>query len=321
MDKVVGILKSDPDEGWDVKMFHSDVSQASVAKRSTNEPDVDKTAINKNLIDEEINDCYDVNSPLRPPKLSREDSNSFPSPSVTSLEALKELNRMHNLPSSSVNADDAIKEVGVRFIDPRKLSVNPSGPGVYDLEGPIEQFAIECSQSELLAMDKDIISKILSCPHINDVRTVFLAHDKRMLSVLTTPSVMRDYLPPHDVEILMTAIIDTYICGVHHDIVQIAKKNRYEWMIKPNGGGKGIGIVFGKDCENDESWCDILDNPKHANYVIQKVVSQQKVGQYISLKLIYSFSFCLNNIYDHASRTKSFGSARNASCRHPSLFQ
>ena len=283
--KVVGILKSDPKEGWDVKMFRSCVAEAQESNEKTKE---NYAIIDETYLPNPPEPLDEFPSPLfPPPRLSRDDSASFPSPPVNVRQASNELSKL-GFPSNAAasiapdtsNTNIASNpNVGVRFLSPHDLAPRPDETGVSDASGPIEQFAIECSQAELLSMDRDILRRIISCPHINDIRTIFLAHDKRMLSVLTTPDIMKDYLDPAEVNLLQSSIIDTYICGIHTEIVSIAKRERTNWILKPNGGGKGIGIVFGRDCSSDEQWVTLLDDPAHALFILQRIVAQQVVGK------------------------------------------
>lgn len=282
--KVVGILKSNPADGWDVKMFRSCVADAQESHY--------KAEINKSveipLLPAPLEPPADRSSSPPPlPRLQRDDSSSFPSPPVNVRQASSELSKLgaasNSIASTSPVAYNAnvemTPEVGVRFLNPRDLAPCGGSGGVCDSVGLVEQFAIECSQAELLAMDRDILAHIITCPHINDIRTIFLAHDKRMLSVLTTPDIMKNYLDPDEVNLLQSCVIDTYICGIHKEIVNIAKRERSNWIFKPNGGGKGIGIVFGRECSSDEQWAALLDDPAHSLFILQQVVTQQVVGK------------------------------------------
>ena len=57
---------------------------------------------------------------------------------------------------------------------------------------------------------------------------------------------MSAYVEAEDVAVLQRFIVRTFVCGVHSEAVVMAKADRCQWMLKPNGGGKGVGIVFGR---------------------------------------------------------------------------
>lgn len=252
--KPVGILKSlEKDKGWDVNLFQ---------KLFGNEK-----ANSENL---EPSDSSTTNFPPEtPPLLVRE--SSFPQPPTCKREFSEAFNLQEDL---------------ARFINPFDLILGDDGK-LYDQQDkmnaliptPIDQFALEISQDELLALPEKVLETImLECRYINDIRTILIGHDKRLLSVLSSKEIMSDYLPPEEVDLLQRHVIKTFICGCkepkHFTALQSAKLNRQNWLLKPNGGGKGIGIVFGKDCGSDDEWIEILEDPEHRHYVLQEVVDQ-----------------------------------------------
>ena len=209
--------------------------------------------------------------------------------------------------------------VCVRCIDPSELTMTMSTdstdpPGttdstsmcvIADSIGPIDHFILEIDQNCLCnEMDREILLHILKYrTHMNDIRTILLVHDKRLLAVLTDGSIMRDYVCGRDVELLQKYIIKTYVLGecpgvVSEALLRLPSHNtggsggsvedRSGWLLKPRGGGKGVGILFGKDCclspgsgtdttdIDRKAWDDVVgDNPSGSgSYVIQPHVSQ-----------------------------------------------
>jgi hypothetical protein len=285
--KPVGILKPSGHAGWDVNLFHFDYSSTTSSQNkrrrteATNSMHTDSRTMPESRgsrkqppngigaglcgggVKEVGAPVSDEDAPeAAPPSLQRHFSNTF-----------------------------QIEHSGTRFIDPSCLHIGEDG-NIYDKSdsavppSPLHQFALEMSQAELFAMPSDVLHAIAtSCTYMNDLRTILLAHDKRMLAILTTPEIMSDYLSPEDVTILQRYVTTTFICGArdresdplhrkHAQAVEDARANRHEWMIKPNGGGKGIGIVFGRDCADAEEWEGILDDPSRSTHVLQRVVPQ-----------------------------------------------
>lgn len=272
----VGILKPNGHMGWDVNLFHFDYTSHGRNKR--------KRA-------DSINTIHDKDS------VSTIESNELKSGEFSSLadgEMAEVEDGLLSTPPSlerHFSSTFQCEHSGTRFIDPSCLFVGKDG-NLYDKRdlsvppSPLRQFALEMSQDDLFSMPRDVLHVIAtSCTYMNDLRTILLAHDKRMLAVLTTPEIMSDYMSPEDVAILQRFVTETFICGLrdgdsnplhrkHTDAVNSARANRQEWMIKPNGGGKGIGIVFGRDCATDEEWKNILDDPVRSTHVLQRVVPQ-----------------------------------------------
>lgn len=201
----------------------------------------------------------------------------------------------------------------IRYVDPVHLVINPLDNCVYETGSsssaailPLSQFVLELDQQYICdnysiggdnavvengndRMGVGVLYHILhskECLCVNDIRTILIAHDKRLLAALTDSALMSRYLNHHDVALLQQFIVPTYLvadmgigggyCNSNNkkqlrDSVRAYPSN---WMLKPNGGGKGIGIVFGVDCSVEE-WCSLLDNDVHSQYVLQPYVQQQ----------------------------------------------
>ena len=271
--KSVGILKFNHVEGWDVKMhIRNSKKRSRICEEEEEEGDCNGTY-----------DC--LNSP---PSMVRGSSKSFPDPDLSPRAISHTLSlESHNHIRQGEQAN--IYDSGARFVHPHDLTArqvtkrNCDGSVstetvLHDPVGPLGQFVFECSTAELLNFDINVLRKVVACPHFNDLRTIFLTHDKRMLSVLSSSEILSDYASPDDALILRQHIIPTYIVGVHVDIVIQAKIERDMWILKPNSGGKGVGIVFGRDCSSDAEWVQLLDDPQHQCFVLQKVVEQQHVN-------------------------------------------
>ena len=183
---------------------------------------------------------------------------------------------------------------GVQCVDPSLLELRADGqiyeaasPQGADTAKPLSQFAFELSQEQLLALPTPLLHALATSTCLNDLRTIFLAHDKRMLSVLRTPEIMRDYVSEEDVRLLQQYITPTYIRSVgegspldgpiamaHAEALRAARLHRTEWILKPNGGGKGEGILLGARCSQGQ-WEKELDNPARSTHVLQPLVRQR----------------------------------------------
>jgi hypothetical protein len=106
---------------------------------------------------------------------------------------------------------------------------------------------------------------------INDPRTIFIVHDKRILSVLSNVSIMKKYMSKAECDILKKHIIPTYIKGVDIDIFVDAKKHKDKFVAKKSISGKSDGLYIGKD-KSDREWNSVLnkDDTLLQPYVLQK---------------------------------------------------
>ncbi|KAH8711049.1 hypothetical protein HC256_007876 [Beauveria bassiana] len=123
-----------------------------------------------------------------------------------------------------------------------------------ELVEEIHQVGLELRQHELLQLDRDVW-RHLSLRCFNDMRTVLLVHDKRMLGIVLQELdnlVARGVLTPAQAAALDRGIAHTILPGSPELQTLIMKKNKDEYILKPVRGGKGAGIVFGEEMSVDE---------------------------------------------------------------------
>jgi hypothetical protein len=101
--------------------------------------------------------------------------------------------------------------------------------------------------------------------YFNDLRTIFLVHDKRMLSVLSDEELLQDYLPAEDAQWLSARIVATY------ERTRPGRPARASSLLKPNQLGKGEGILLGREL-TDEQWEERFST---GNYVVQPIIDQK----------------------------------------------
>ncbi|OAA76710.1 hypothetical protein LEL_06394 [Akanthomyces lecanii RCEF 1005] len=160
---------------------------------------------------------------------------------------------------------------------------SPSGEAVEE----IHQVGLELRQHELAALDPEVMHHIsLRC--FNDMRTILLVHDKRMLGIIQQElpaMVVRGVLTVEQAQALDRGIADTALPGsqrmqdlLHQSHADPAVKDEY--LLKPVRGGKGAGIVFGEDLDADQWLAALRDlqsprlNPAGASFVAQRKVVQ-----------------------------------------------
>ena len=113
--------------------------------------------------------------------------------------------------------------------------------------------------------------------YFNDLRTILIAHDKRMLALFHRKDIMRDYLDLTDIDVLEKHIAPTYVCGNSSAQLCQAKSNKEQWLVKPIRSGKGDGVVLGKSATADE-WEHCLDGAMRGEYVLQRYVGQSSIS-------------------------------------------
>ncbi|KAL4925440.1 uncharacterized protein BDV17DRAFT_185170 [Aspergillus undulatus] len=152
----------------------------------------------------------------------------------------------------------------------------------------VHQLGVELHQRELLSMSFEMLQQIsLRC--FNDMRTVLLVHDKRMLGLVReelNSLVARNVLSCHQAGVLDRGLVHTIIPGsgkleqfVSRCQTEMLIKNDY--LLKPVRSGKGVGILFGDQATHEE-WMGLLYgmrdprlNQGRTTYVVQKQIQQQ----------------------------------------------
>ncbi|KAK7413980.1 hypothetical protein QQX98_007163 [Neonectria punicea] len=128
----------------------------------------------------------------------------------------------------------------------------------------VHQIGMELHQRELLALEPEILRQVsLRC--FNDMRTILLVHDKRMLGIVKQELqslVTREVLTPSQARVLDRGIVDTLLPGSQElaHLLEMSKEFlplKNDYILKPVRGGKGAGIVFGDELSPDE-WLSAL---------------------------------------------------------------
>ncbi|KAI0107994.1 hypothetical protein F4776DRAFT_417784 [Hypoxylon sp. NC0597] len=155
---------------------------------------------------------------------------------------------------------------------------SPAGPALTTSEGEvveeIHQVGLELHQRELLALQPEMLRQIsLRC--FNDMRTILLVHDKRMLGIVKEeiPSlVARGVLTEAqghalDEGIAGTILPNSQMLGLLIETSQLSPKLKDNFIIKPIRSGKGAGILFGEDMSLNE-WTSALQPLKSSDLAL-----------------------------------------------------
>lgn len=125
-------------------------------------------------------------------------------------------------------------------------------------------------QEELINLESNLLNKLIKQTYFNDIRTIFIVHDKRFLSILSNPSIMSKYLSSEKYNRLKAYIIPTYI--LNNEVVEHIKGKVENWVFKKNAAGKGEGMLIGKEARLNEIH-DVLIKRKF-EYIAQPYIDQ-----------------------------------------------
>ncbi|CAF1010630.1 unnamed protein product [Adineta ricciae] len=161
----------------------------------------------------------------------------------------------------------------------------------------IEQCILELHQNEILNLSDEILEFFIQnkqINYINDLRTIFLLHDKRLFSLLSNQSFLYVLLnSPFDKFLQFipkTFVIDKLPNYLKDSIV----KNKQHWCIKPNSAGKGENITIGADVSIDE-WSRQLLDSSHNQWIIQEYVDYVPYKSMNLCGMLFCFNeYCFN---------------------------
>ena len=154
----------------------------------------------------------------------------------------------------------------------------------------IYQVGLELHQRELRALPQTILREIALCC-FNDLRTIFLVHDKRMLGIvlqeLDSLTHVHKILTPAQADVLREGITPTILPGSGElfSLIQSSELNpklKDGLILKPIRSGKGEGITFGSDLESGEWLSRLLMlrspevNPDQTPFVVQRRIEQPR---------------------------------------------
>jgi hypothetical protein len=134
---------------------------------------------------------------------------------------------------------------------------------------------LELHQHELIGEVPALLQPVLAGHPgvLNDLRTILIAHDKRLLALLSTADVLDDYLKADDLARLRRHVVPTWVKGLAPEKVREARECPAGWLAKPPRSGKGKGIVVSSQL-TPARWRETLDELPD-DWVLQPYVEQQ----------------------------------------------
>jgi len=135
----------------------------------------------------------------------------------------------------------------------------------------------EMDQAEWCAQPDDAVQALVASNMLNDLRTVFLLHDKRFFALLNDEEFQRAALSPDEIAIWRQHLVPTYAHGQRPDLWERARCAKDAWIAKPRNAGKSIGVVAGP-LVSAAAWEDLFSSPRLPDMVLQQWVDQPRVS-------------------------------------------
>ncbi|KAG8362306.1 hypothetical protein FVEN_g282 [Fusarium venenatum] len=177
----------------------------------------------------------------------------------------------------------------------QQTAVSSNTPDLISINGQliekVHQIGLQLYDFEVFTLDPDMVREIAKRSD-NDIRSVFIAHDKRILSIIHRE--LHDLVHKHKIisqdqrRILAECIIPTIVPGSPElqTVIENASQDpsiKDQFIIKPFRLARGLGIRLGKDISAKE-WQSILQLMKKAEidssmtqYLLQPLLPLQTV--------------------------------------------
>ena len=132
------------------------------------------------------------------------------------------------------------------------------------------------NQRDLLSFSMDTIRAMIDAGMVNDMRTIFITHDKRFLSLLFEDSFTSRFLSPDDCSFIRSHTIKTYTKPFSPEEAHVWKDaigHKDSYIIKPYDLGKSVGLHAGCMCDI-HTW-----EEQFRPGTIEKMILQPFIGQ------------------------------------------
>lgn len=167
-----------------------------------------------------------------------------------------------------------LAKLGIELISVKPQDLIISNDSIIVNGAAVSQFILEMDREELKKISPDVLDKLIQQnSYFNDIRTLILIHDKRVLAVMYDAQIMTDYMTEADYAFLQKYLIPSFVitdpadCDAFIDCEQ-------NLILKLNSGGRGIGAYVKRDCTT-EDWSTIV-RQNWDKYLIQHFVEQKE---------------------------------------------
>jgi len=110
------------------------------------------------------------------------------------------------------------------------------------------------NQHDLLSFRMETLQAMIDVRMLNDFRTIFLAHDKRFLSLIFVDEFTQQCLTEEETAFLRQHTIPTYLYNnVYKEIWEDALAHKDKYILKPYDLGKSVGLYAGV-MTDEETW-------------------------------------------------------------------
>ena len=134
------------------------------------------------------------------------------------------------------------------------------------------------NQHDLLSFKMETLQAMIDVRMLNDFRTIFLAHDKRFLSLIFVDEFTQQCLTQEETDFLRQHTIPSYIYNnMYKEVWEDALAHKDKYILKPYDLGKSVGLYAGVMTDED-TWKSTLNSQLSTlnnQYILQPFIHQR----------------------------------------------
>lgn len=181
--------------------------------------------------------------------------------------------------------------------DVKKVFIEDAPTELMDIEDKV--FITEFNQDEYYALSDQSLRQLAKAEVLNDLRTVFLIHDKRFFSILGNEAIRKKVLSREEVILLDQFYIPTYAYGEAMDNWQKAKETKNNWIVKHKHLGKSAQVFAGLVTE-EVTWQSLFESREIENMILQPFIKQPQFKGTIGKQAYEDYVVGTMLFYDHS---------------------
>lgn len=163
-----------------------------------------------------------------------------------------------------------IEEAGFEI---KKIFVEETEEELKNIENKL--FITEFNQEDYFELSDFALEQLSKAAVVNDLRTVFLIHDKRFFTILGDSKIRNKILSEKEIELLDTFYIPTYPYGQNKDKWTLAKAYKNDWILKHKHLGKSAKVFAGLVTDEKE-WQHIFESGEIEDMILQPFITQPR---------------------------------------------
>ena len=184
---------------------------------------------------------------------------------------------------------------GMSWIDAKPQDIVLEEGQLWAFGKSVSQFILEMDREELRKFKPEVLAHLIeNCRYFNDIRTLILIHDKKVLAVLFDKDIMQDYLTQEEYAFLLPYLIPTY--SLNEETFRKSLLTTDEnWVLKQCSGGRGVGMYVKESCDK-AVWQEVLNN-QWQSYMVQKYIKQAFFEYHDQPIHIVGLFLCFNDAF------------------------